>query len=120
MWQLATAQVGGAIDVRRIAGPHIKNLDEDPRRNTSQGERDRFQVCFAHIGPFSWSEITRRLLNLDSRHTHQAKTNEQRLAYAKPMENNNQRHSVQDDGILKKLPRKPYEDKNRRHEKSKG
>ena len=29
MWQLATAQVGGAIDVRRIAGPHIKNLDED-------------------------------------------------------------------------------------------
>lgn len=36
------------------------------------------------------------------------------------MENDNQGHSVQDDGILKKLPREPYEDKNRRHEKGKG
>lgn len=62
----------------------------------------------------------RRLFDLKARHTHQAKTNEQRLAYAKPIENNNQRHSVQDDGILKKLPCKPYEDKNRRHEKGKG
>lgn len=66
------------------------------------------------------SKMGHRLFDLNARHTHQAKTNEQRLAYAKPIENDNQRNSVQDDKILKKLPRKPYEDKNRRHEKIKG
>lgn len=60
------------------------------------------------------AKIGRQLFDLETRHTHQAKTNEQRLAYAKPIENDNQRHSVQDDRILKKLPRKPYEDKNRK------
>lgn len=55
-----------------------------------------------------------QLFDLNARHTHQAKTNEQRLAYAKPIENDNQRNSVQDDRILKKLPHKPYEDKNRK------
>ena len=66
------------------------------------------------------AKMGRQLFDLKARHTHQAKTNEQRLAYAKPIENDDQHSSVQDDRIFKKLPRKPYEDKNRRHEKGKG
>ena len=53
---------------------------------------------------------------VDALHAQQAEVHEQRLAHAQPVEGRSQRDNVQDDRILQKRSRNPYEDEKRRHE----